>query len=44
VFPRNKVCLRTVCVDTLHKGDIDDITIKVKVKFNLEGYEGPEWE
>jgi hypothetical protein len=21
------VCLRNMCVDTLHKGDIDDITI-----------------
>jgi hypothetical protein len=24
VFPRDIVCLRNICVDTLHKGDIDD--------------------
>jgi len=27
MFPREMVCLRNVCVDTLHKGDIDDIII-----------------
>jgi hypothetical protein len=27
VFPRDMVCLRNICVDTLHKGDIDDIII-----------------
>jgi hypothetical protein len=24
VFPRDMVCLRNICVDTLHKGDTDD--------------------
>ena len=24
VFPRDMVCLRNMCVDTLHKGDNDD--------------------
>jgi hypothetical protein len=27
VFPRDMVCLRNISVDTLHKGDIDDIII-----------------
>jgi hypothetical protein len=24
MFPRDMVCLRNICVDTLHKGDTDD--------------------
>jgi glycerol-3-phosphate cytidylyltransferase-like family protein len=24
VFPREMICLRNICVDTLHKGDTDD--------------------
>ena len=26
MFPRDRVCLRNICVDTLHTGDIDNIT------------------
>jgi hypothetical protein len=27
MFPRDMVCIRNVCVDTLHIGDIDDVII-----------------
>jgi hypothetical protein len=27
MFPRDMICLRNICVDTLHKEDIDEIII-----------------
>jgi hypothetical protein len=29
MFPRDMVCLRNICVDTLHKGDINIILIMI---------------
>jgi hypothetical protein len=31
MFPRDMVCLRNICVATLHKGDIDEIIIIIIV-------------
>jgi hypothetical protein len=31
MFPRDMVCLRNINVDTLHKGDIDDIVIVIVI-------------
>jgi len=31
LFPRDMVCLRNICVGTLHKGDIDGIIIIIVI-------------
>jgi hypothetical protein len=33
MFPRDMVCLRNICVDTLHRGDIDDIIIIIIIMY-----------
>jgi len=33
MFPMDIFCLRNICVDTLHKGDIDDIIIIIIIMY-----------